>query len=115
MPRLELDGVSLYYEVHGEGPCIAFAHGAGGNALSWWQQVPAFAPRHRCIVFDQRGWGRSTTSTPPDPALFAGDLAALLDHLGVEKTALVGQSMGGWTVTGCAAARPERVTHLALV
>jgi pimeloyl-ACP methyl ester carboxylesterase len=115
MPRLERDAVSLYYEVHGEGPWLAFAHGAGGNGLSWWQQVPAFASRHRCLVYDQRGWGRSPSAAPPDPAAFAGDLAALLDHLEVERAALVGQSMGGWTVVGCALLGPERITHLALV
>ena len=114
MPRLEHDGASIYYEVHGEGPWIAFAHGAGGNALSWWQQVPAFSPHRRCLVYDQRGWGRSTCPGSPDPADFAGDLSALLDHLGVERTALVGQSMGGWTVLGCALLRPSRVTHLLL-
>jgi len=115
MPRLELADVSLYYEVHGDGPWLVFAHGAGGNALSWWQQVAHFAARYRCVVYDQRGWGRSTTAAAPDPAVFATDLTALLDRLGVERAALVGQSMGGWTVAGCAAARPERVTHLALV
>jgi 3-oxoadipate enol-lactonase len=115
MPRLELEGVSLYYEVHGaSGPWIAFVHGAGGNALSWWQQVPEFAAGRRCIVYDQRGWGRSKSAAPPEPALFAADLEALLDHLGAERAALVGQSMGGWTVLGCALSRPERVTHLAL-
>jgi 3-oxoadipate enol-lactonase len=115
MPRLPLEGVSLYYEVHGEGPWLVFAHGAGGNALSWWQQIPEFALHFRCVVYDQRGWGRSICEQAPDPAAFAGDLAALLDHLGIERTALVGQSMGGWTVLGCALLRPERVTHLALV
>jgi len=114
MPRLERPGVSLYYEVHGEGPWLVFAHGAGGNALSWWQQVPAFALHRRCVVYDQRGWGRSDCKEIPDPADFATDLAALLDHLGVEKTALVGQSMGGWTVVGCTLLKPERVSHLVL-
>lgn len=114
MPSLPRDGVSLYYEVHGEGPWLVFAHGAGGNALSWWQQVPEFALHFRCVVYDQRGWGRSTCTTAPDPGLFAEDLIALLDHLGIETTALVGQSMGGWTVLGAALRHPERVTHLAL-
>ena len=114
MARFEHDGVSLYYEVHGDGPWLVFAHGAGGNALSWWQQVPTFARRFRCVVYDQRGWGRSVCKDTPSPQAFASDLAALLDHLGVEHTALVGQSMGGWTTLGCTILRPAKVTHLVL-
>ena len=59
MPRLEQASVSLYYEVHGAGPAVVFAHGAGGNAMSWWQQVPRFARRYTVIAFDHRGFARS--------------------------------------------------------
>ncbi len=114
MATLNVTGASLYYEVHGDGPWLVFAHGAGGNHLSWWQQVPAFRERYRCLVYDQRGWGRSACDATPDPAMFAEDLVALLDHLGVEKAALVGQSMGGWTVLGGALRCPQRITHLLL-
>jgi 3-oxoadipate enol-lactonase len=119
MPFAKVPGASLYYEVHPANadsalPWLAFAHGAGGNHLSWWQQVPEFVGRFRCLVYDQRGWGRSECDGAPDPAAFAGDLCALLDHVGVERTALVGQSMGGWTVLGCTLRAPRRVTHLIL-
>jgi 3-oxoadipate enol-lactonase len=112
MPVAELPGARVYYEVHGDGPWLVFAHGAGGNHLSWWQQVPYFAQRFRCVVYDQPGWGRSTRDGDPDPTRFGGDLRALLDHLGAERVALVGQSMGGWAVLGCALTMPTRVTHL---
>jgi 3-oxoadipate enol-lactonase len=114
MPIMDVPGASLYYEVHGAGPWLVFAHGAGGNHLSWWQQVPVFARRFRCVTYDQRGWGRSTCAGPPDPAAFAGDLTALLEGLGVEDATLVGQSMGGWTVLGTALAAPDRVARLVL-
>jgi len=115
-PRLYADvpGARLYYEAHGNGPWLVFVHGAGGNRLSWWQQVPRFASRFRCLVYDQRGWGRSTCAGPPDPAHFAGDLLGLLDYVGAERATLVGQSMGGWSVLGCALAAPERVARLVL-
>jgi len=109
----------LYYEVHDTAaakrrPWLAFAHGAGGNHLSWWQQVPIFAPHFRCLTYDQRGWGRSVCDGVPDPNQFAADLLALLDHVGAQTAALVGQSMGGWTVLGCALQAPQRLTHLVL-
>jgi len=114
MPFLSVPGASLYYEIHGAGPWLVFAHGAGGNHLSWWQQVPVFASRFRCLTYDQRGWGRSPCTGPPDPAAFAGDLAALLHGVGAESATLVGQSMGGWSVLGCAVHHPERVARLVL-
>jgi 3-oxoadipate enol-lactonase len=110
VPYLTTSGRELYYETHGEGPWLVFAHGAGGNHLSWWQQVPVFATRYRCVVFDQRGWGRSTGA--PDPAAFSADLSDLLDHLGAQQAVLVGQSMGGWTALGYAVANPSRVARL---
>jgi 3-oxoadipate enol-lactonase len=114
MPMADLPGAGVYYETHGDGPWLVFAHGAGGNHLSWWQQVPWFARRFRCVVYDQPGWGRSICVGEPTPARFASDLLALLDHLGAERAALVGQSMGGWAVLGAALAAPGRVSHLLL-
>ena len=46
----------IHYEVTGTGPAIVFAHGLGGNQLSWWQQVAHFAPRYTCITFAHRGF-----------------------------------------------------------
>jgi 3-oxoadipate enol-lactonase len=72
----------LHYEITGAGPALVFAHGLGGNQLSWWQQVAYFAPRYTCITFAHRGFTASSSMPGgPDPADFAGDLAALIDHL----------------------------------
>src|SRR5438094_6559471 len=62
MPKAPVNGIELYYEVHGNGPAVVFAHGAGGNHLSWWQQVPVLARQYRCISFDHRGFGQSPRS-----------------------------------------------------
>jgi pimeloyl-ACP methyl ester carboxylesterase len=115
MPLVETDGATLHYEHHGTGPAIALVHGSGGNALSWWQQVPHFARRHRVIVFDHRGFGRSRCAEGAlDPRHFAADLAAILDAAGIERAALVCQSMGGWTGVGFALAHPGRCAALVL-
>jgi 3-oxoadipate enol-lactonase len=105
----------LYHEVHGEGPPLVLAHGGGGTHLIWWQQVPAFSQSFKVITFDHRGFGFSVdVPGGPGRAAFVDDLRDLLDRLGIQETALVGQSMGGRTVLGFAAAHPERVTHLVL-
>lgn len=108
-------GAQLYYEVFGAGPALVFLHGLGGNHLSWWRQVPVFAPFHRVATYATRGFAPSRAdSLPPDPAAFAGDLEALLDHLGIERCALVAQSMGGWAAVEFALANPARVAALVL-
>ena len=104
------DGFRLYYEdAGGHAPTLLFLHGAGGNHLSWWQQVPAFAEEYRCVTVDQRGFGQSPdVSGGPGPAALATDALALLDHLGIARAALVAQSMGGWAAVGAAVQAPER-------
>jgi 3-oxoadipate enol-lactonase len=115
MPFIETNGVNMYYEVHGQGPAVVLAHPGGGNHLSWWQQVPAFAQRFTCITFDHRGHGY-TRDLPDDPGAvaYAQDLVGLLDHLGIQQAAIVGQSMGGWTGVGLAQVCPGRVSALVL-
>lgn len=115
MPVARINGIELYHEIHGEGPAVVLAHGAGGNHLSWWQQVPYLSQHFRCVTFDHRGFG-SSRDLPDNPGAdaFIEDLRQLLDHLGIERTALVAQSMGGWTSLGFASKYPDRVTALTL-
>lgn len=115
MPFLERPDCALYYEVHGTGPALVFAHGLGGCHLSWWQQVPHFQARYACVVFSHRGFGPSREAPDgPGPDAFVDDLAALLDHLGLPDVRLVAQSMGGWTCLGYALRHPERVRALVM-
>jgi 3-oxoadipate enol-lactonase len=105
----------LHYEVTGSGPALLFAHGLGGNQMSWWQQVAHFAPHYTCVAFAHRGFAPSDPIPGgPDPADYAGDLAALIDTLGFADVRLIGQSMGGWTMLEYALAHPSKVKALVL-
>jgi len=110
MAFMTQNGFRLYYEdTGGDAPTVVFLHGAGGNHLSWWQQVPVFAEEYRCVTMDQRGFGQSPdVSGGPGPTALATDAIALLDHLGIVRAALVAQSMGGWAAVGAAVRAPER-------
>jgi 3-oxoadipate enol-lactonase len=112
MPTATIHSGTLYYEVHGGGPPLVFAHGVGGNHLSWWQQVPHFRDRYTCVTFDAPGFGRS--EHPPGEWSFVDSLAGLIDHLGFEQVRLVAQSMGGRACLGYALERPERVAALVM-
>lgn len=118
MPTVSSHGLDVYYEVHGDGPPVLFAHGAGGNTLIWWQQVQHFAREYRVIVIDHRGFGRSVGAAGADvfqPVHFADDVRAILDAEGVDRAALVCQSMGGWTGVQTALTSPDRVAALVLI
>ena len=115
MPFAEINGANLFYESHGSGPAIVFAHGRGGNHLSWWRQVAAFQQDFRCVTFDQRGWGLTEgPAGAPDPATVSGDLLALLDYLEIDRAVLVAQSMGGISSLRVALQEPQRVSGLVL-
>ena len=115
MPKARVNGIELYYEVYGNGPAVVFAHGAGGNHLSWWQQVPVFARQYRCITFDHRGFGQSPdVPDGPGSQAFVEDLTHLLDYLKIDRVSLVAQSMGGRTCLGFTLAYPGRVQALVM-
>jgi pimeloyl-ACP methyl ester carboxylesterase len=104
----------IYFEAVGEGPPLVFGHGLGGNHLSWWRQVGHFAATHCCVTFSHRGFFPSEAADQPDPAAYAGDLAALLDRLRIEAPVFIGQSMGGWTGIDFALHHPGRLRGLVL-
>jgi 3-oxoadipate enol-lactonase len=110
MPFMAQGNFRLYYEDSaGNHPVILFLHGAGGNHVSWWQQVPAFVADYRCITVDQRGFGQSADlPNGPGAAALGSDVLALLDHLHIARVAVVAQSMGGWAAVRAAVQQPQR-------
>lgn len=107
-------GAEIYWQAHGEGPAMVLAHGIGGNHAIWYRQLDTLSRTNRVITFDHRGFGLSRDLDGRGRAAFVDDLAALLDHLGEAKVALVGQSMGAGTCIGFAHRSPERVAALAI-
>jgi len=115
MPEVESGAARIHYEVSGQGPALVLAHGAGGNCLSWWQQVPFFAQQYTVVTFEHRCFGRSQCPQESfHPRHFVTDLLAVLDAEGIERAALVCQSLGGWTGLPTALQHPERVRCLVL-
>lgn len=111
--RLEVAGGTLVYDEFGDGAeTIVFVHDAGGNRLSWWQQIPVFRERFRCVTYEVRGWGLSQDLSREGVTAFSRDLGEVMDGLQIDTATLVGQSMGGFTVLPYAARNPGRVAAL---
>lgn len=110
MPFVNSRGRSIYYERHGHGPAVLFCHGAGSNAATWWQQLPAFRRRHTCLTVDIRCFGRS--AAPLDEFSlenFAEDMICILDQEDIDRVSIVGQSLGGMIGLKLALTYPRRL------
>ena len=115
MPYAESAGANIYFESQGAGDAILFAHGAGGNAGIWFEQVAAFSDRYQCISFDHRTFARSAADPATiSPVQFRDDALAVLDAAGVTEAHVVAQSMGGWTALRMLLDVPERVRSVTL-
>ena len=92
----EVNGINLYYETHGTGRPMILLHGGLGSGEMFGPILPALAERHQVIAPDLQGHGRTADiDRPIDIRLMADDIAALIDHLGLDKPDLVGYSLGG--------------------
>ncbi|MBM3342197.1 MAG: alpha/beta hydrolase [Betaproteobacteria bacterium] len=112
---LKRPSCEIHFEVTGSGPAIVFAHGLGGNHLSWWQQVAHFSRHYTCVTFAHRGFAPSSPiAGGPDPRDYAGDLDALIQHLQLRDVCVVAQSMGGWCAVEYALTHPAALRALVL-
>jgi pimeloyl-ACP methyl ester carboxylesterase len=122
MPTFEREGVSIYYEVHGQGfPLLLFAPGGVRSSIAIWSRAPYDPIRElsadfRVIALDQRNAGRSRAPVRGSDGwhVYTEDHLALLDHLGVARAHLLGNCIGPSFALSLIAAAPERVTSAVL-
>jgi pimeloyl-ACP methyl ester carboxylesterase len=118
MPKLDRDGVKIYYEVHGSGPSLILTHGYSSTSAMWSGQIEALSKQHQLILWDMRGHGQS--DYPGDPAAYSealtvADIAALLDEVGAARAIVGGLSLGGYMSLAFYRAHPERVRALLII
>jgi pimeloyl-ACP methyl ester carboxylesterase len=114
--KIEVEGLPTRYLTAGEGPPLLLLHGVGDNAFDWQWVMPALAHTYQVYALDLPGSGGSAKPLPDySPAFFARFATAFLDALGVERAAVVGNSLGGLVGLRLALSGPERVAALGLV
>jgi aminoacrylate hydrolase len=115
MSIAKLPDAEIHFESLGEGEPVLLVAGLGGTASYWAPNVPAFMKRHRVVLHDHRGTGKSTRSEMPySVELMANDLLLLMDSLAIGKAHLVGHSTGGAIGLTLGAIAPERIASLVL-
>ena len=113
--RIPAGDVGLNVQIDGpeDAPHVTFSHSLASDLHMWDPQAHALADRYRVLRYDTRGHGSS--DVPPSPYSLddlVGDVVAMLDELGVEKTSFVGLSMGGMIAQGLALEHPSRVSNI---
>jgi len=109
----EVNGINLYYETHGTGRPMILLHGGLGSGEMFGPILPSLTEHHQVIAVDLQGHGRTADiDRPIDVRLMADDVAALIDHLGLQKPDVVGYSLGGGVALQVAIKYPEKVRRL---
>ena len=118
MPTTRVNGIDLYYEVHGQGAPILGIHGTPSSALLWVDAARELASRGKCVIYDRRGFFRSERPrwfTAVDLGDHVEDAAALLDALSATPAVVIGRSTGGEIALELAHRHPGKVKALALL
>jgi pimeloyl-ACP methyl ester carboxylesterase len=112
----EVNGINLYYETHGSGRPLILLHGGLGSGEMFGPVLPMLAERHQVIAVDLQGHGRTADiDRPLDVRLMADDIGALISHLRLAATDVVGYSLGGGVALQTAARHPSKVRRLVMV
>jgi 3-oxoadipate enol-lactonase len=117
LPYAQVEDIDIYYEVHGphDAAPLVLIGGWASYRWIWFRQVPAFKEKYRCIVFDNRGAGRSSKPDYPYTIqMMADDTVGLMDALDIKDAYILGISMGGLIAQQIAISYPEKVRGLIL-
>ena len=112
-----VNGLKMYYEVHGSGEPVVLLHGAFMTITNNWDGwIGELSKTRRVIAVEMQGHGR-TADTKRDISSenLADDVAALLDHLKIPKADLIGYSMGGGVAMQCAVRHPDKVRKVVVI
>lgn len=115
MPRVKVNGLNMYYELHGKGDPVVLIQGLGGNHTFWNPNLPQLVKRHRVLLLDYRGAG--LTDKPKmaySTKMFADDIGGLMDALDITRAHVVGRSMGGCIGQWLGIRHPKKVRSLIL-
>lgn len=118
MPKIDRNGIMIYYEVHGDGPPLLLTHGYSSTSAMWQGQIAALSKRHKLVLWDMRGHGQSdypSDAAAYSEALTVADMAALLDAVGARTAILGGLSLGGYMSLAFHRAHPDRVRALLII
>jgi pimeloyl-ACP methyl ester carboxylesterase len=118
MPKLNLNGLNIYFEVHGKGPFLLLTHGFSATCDMWRGQIAALSKNHTLVIWDMRGHGRSDypeNQTAYSEALTVADMDALLDRVGADHAIVGGLSLGGYMSLAYYLAHPDRVSALLII
>lgn len=113
MPKVKVNGIDLYYEIHGKGEPLVLITGYACDSSQWAQVLPLFAKHFTVLIFDNRGAGRSDSpDIPYDVEMMADDLVGILDEVKFGTCHVLGHSLGGSIAQQLAYSYPERVKKL---
>jgi pimeloyl-ACP methyl ester carboxylesterase len=113
MSYADVNGLHMYYETHGTGRPLVLLHGGLGSGEMFGPALDGFAAGHQVILPDLQGHGRTADiERPLDVRHMADDVAALIDHLGLDRPDVVGYSLGGGVALQVAFRHPDKVGRL---
>ena len=112
-----VNGLKMYYEVHGNGEPVVLLHGAFMTITNNWDGwIGALAKTRRVIAIEMQGHGRTADiARDITDENLADDVAALLDHLNIPRADLLGYSMGGGVAMQCAVRHPDKVRKVVVI